>query len=167
MIAAGFAAGAAVGLRREGRQVTLLAFRRLAAPTEAAMRRFLGRTTVDAVGRRGGPAALTLFDRLYFGRRPAAAVHLSDRATITLLGEGFRSFRAAATADAVASALARRTRKPLQELIVSGPGLADRRLMKRLEVLVWPAVPRPSTVYGLPPLAKDAAAAALRATEER
>jgi anhydro-N-acetylmuramic acid kinase len=41
----------------------------------------------------------------------------------------------------------------------------NRSLMSQLEWTLWPAVPRPITVYGIPPLAKEPAAFALLAAE--
>jgi anhydro-N-acetylmuramic acid kinase len=82
-------------------------------------------------------------------RRPADVL-----ATLTLL-----------TAQTVADALARFVKRPLQEVIVSGGGMYNRTLMKQLEWTLWPAVPRPITVYGLHPLAKEPAAFALLAVE--
>jgi anhydro-N-acetylmuramic acid kinase len=69
------------------------------------------------------------------------------------------------TARTVAEAIARFVKTPLQEVIVSGGGLLNRTLMKQLEWTLWPAVPRPVTVYGIPPLAKEPAAFALLAAE--
>ena len=69
------------------------------------------------------------------------------------------------TARTVADALARFVKKPLQEVIVSGGGVFNRTLMSQLEWTLWPAVPRPITVYGLHPLAKEPAAFALLAVE--
>ena len=82
-------------------------------------------------------------------RRPADVV-----ATLTFL-----------TARTVADALARVSRRPLQEVIVSGGGVFNRTLMGQLEWTLWPAVPRPITVYGFHPLAKEPAAFALLAVE--
>jgi anhydro-N-acetylmuramic acid kinase len=82
-------------------------------------------------------------------RRPADVL-----ATLTLL-----------TAQTVADALTRAVKKPLQEVIVSGGGMFNRTLMRQLEWTLWPAVPRPITVYGLHPLAKEPAAFALLAVE--
>jgi anhydro-N-acetylmuramic acid kinase len=78
--------------------------------------------------------------------RPADVV-----ATLTLL-----------TAQTVARALAPHR---LQEVIVSGGGMLNATLMDHLEWLLWPAVPRPISVYGYPPLAKEPAAIALFAVE--
>jgi anhydro-N-acetylmuramic acid kinase len=58
------------------------------------------------------------------------------------------------TARTVGGAISRWGR-PVQEVIVSGGGVYNRTLMKHLEWAVWPATPRPSDVYGLPPLAKE------------
>jgi anhydro-N-acetylmuramic acid kinase len=69
------------------------------------------------------------------------------------------------TARTVADALGRFVRTPLQEVIVSGGGLYNRTLMAQLEWTLWPAVPRPITVYGIHPLAKEPAAFALLAAE--
>jgi anhydro-N-acetylmuramic acid kinase len=69
------------------------------------------------------------------------------------------------TAQTVAEAIARFVKTPLQEVIVSGGGLLNRTLMKQLEWTLWPAVPRPVTVYGIHPLAKEPAAFALLAAE--
>lgn len=82
-------------------------------------------------------------------RRPADVV-----ATLTCL-----------TAKTVADAIARVVKEPLQEVIVSGGGTFNRSLMNQLEWTLWPAVPRPITVYGIPPLAKEPAAFALLAVE--
>ena len=82
-------------------------------------------------------------------RRPADVV-----ATLTCL-----------TAKTVADAIARVVKKPLQEVIVSGGGAYNTALMSQLEWTLWPAVPRPITVYGIPPLAKEPAAFALLAAE--
>jgi len=82
-------------------------------------------------------------------RRPADVI-----ATLTCL-----------TAKTVGEALARVVKKPLQEVIVSGGGVFNRSLMSQLEWTLWPAVPRPITVYGFPPLAKEPAAFALLAVE--
>jgi anhydro-N-acetylmuramic acid kinase len=83
------------------------------------------------------------------GRRPADVL-----ATLTFL-----------TARTVADSISRFVRKPLQEVIVSGGGMFNRTLMRQLEWTLWPAVPRPITVYGLHPLAKEPAAFALLAIE--
>lgn len=64
------------------------------------------------------------------------------------------------TAQAVAEALEGRK---VQELVVSGGGMLNGTLMQELEARLWPAAVRPSTVYGLPPLAKEAVAFALLA----
>lgn len=69
------------------------------------------------------------------------------------------------TARTVADALARWVRTPLQEVIVSGGGLFNRTLLQQLEWTLWPAVPRPITVYGIHPMAKEPAAFALLAAE--
>ncbi|MBV8880298.1 MAG: anhydro-N-acetylmuramic acid kinase [Planctomycetaceae bacterium] len=69
------------------------------------------------------------------------------------------------TAKTVGEAIARFVRKPLQEVIVSGGGMLNRTLMAQLEWTLWPAVPRPVTVYGVHPLAKEPAAFALLAAE--
>jgi anhydro-N-acetylmuramic acid kinase len=69
------------------------------------------------------------------------------------------------TAKTVGDALARVVKKPLQEVIVSGGGLYNRTLLSQLEWTLWPAVPRPITVYGIHPLAKEPAAFALLAVE--
>lgn len=69
------------------------------------------------------------------------------------------------TAKTVGDAIARVVRKPLQEVIVSGGGMLNRTLFSQLEWTLWPAVPRPITVYGIPPLAKEPAAFALLAAE--
>jgi anhydro-N-acetylmuramic acid kinase len=82
-------------------------------------------------------------------RRPADVI-----ATLTCL-----------TAKTVADALARVVKKPLQEVIVSGGGMLNKSLMSQLEWTLWPAVPRPITVYGIPALAKEPAAFALLAAE--
>jgi anhydro-N-acetylmuramic acid kinase len=82
-------------------------------------------------------------------RKPADVV-----ATLTLF-----------TAKTVGEAIARFVKKPLQEVIVSGGGMLNRTLMAQLEWTLWPAVPRPITVYGIPPLAKEPAAFALLAAE--
>jgi len=82
-------------------------------------------------------------------RRPADVL-----ATLTFL-----------TARTVGDAISRFVKKPLQEVIVSGGGMFNRTLMSQLEWTLWPAVPRPITVYGLHPLAKEPAAFALLAVE--
>ena len=82
-------------------------------------------------------------------RRPADVL-----ATLTML-----------TAQTVADAISRVAKKPLQEVIVSGGGLFNKTLMAQLEWTLWPAVPRPITVYGIHPLAKEPAAFALLAVE--
>jgi anhydro-N-acetylmuramic acid kinase len=69
------------------------------------------------------------------------------------------------TAKTVADAVVRFVKKPPQEVIVSGGGLLNRTLMSQLEWTLWPAVPRPITVYGIPSLAKEPAAFALLAVE--
>lgn len=69
---------------------------------------------------------------------------------------------AAFTVETVVDALRGR---PLQELVVSGGGALNPVLMGRLEARLWPAAVRPSTVYGLPPLAKEPVAFALLAAE--
>jgi len=69
------------------------------------------------------------------------------------------------TAKTVGEAINRFVRRPLQEVIVSGGGMLNRTLMAQLEWTLWPAVPRPVTVYGIPPLAKEPAAFALLAAE--
>ena len=66
------------------------------------------------------------------------------------------------TAKTVADALDGRN---AQEVVVSGGGLLNATLMRELEARLWPAVPRPCTVYGLPPLAKEPVAFALLAAE--
>lgn len=82
-------------------------------------------------------------------KRPADVV-----ATLTLF-----------TAKTVGEAIGRFVRRPLQEVIVSGGGMLNRTLMAQLEWTLWPAVPRPITVYGIPPLAKEPAAFALLAAQ--
>jgi len=82
-------------------------------------------------------------------RRPADVV-----ATLTLF-----------TAETVARAIAQFVKKPLQEVIVSGGGMLNQTLMAQLEWTLWPAVPRPVTVYGMHPLAKEPAAFALLAAQ--
>lgn len=82
-------------------------------------------------------------------RRPADVI-----ATLTFL-----------TAKTVGDAIARFVKKPLQEVIVSGGGLLNKTLFSQLEWTLWPAVPRPITVYGIPALAKEPAAFALLAVE--
>jgi len=69
------------------------------------------------------------------------------------------------TATTVGDAIARFVKKPLQEVIVSGGGMFNKTLMSHLEWTLWPAVPRPITVYGIHPLAKEPAAFALLAAE--
>lgn len=69
------------------------------------------------------------------------------------------------TAKTVGDAIARFAKGPLQEVIVSGGGMLNPTLMGQLEWTLWPAVPRPITVYGIPPLAKEPAAFALLAAE--
>ena len=69
------------------------------------------------------------------------------------------------TAKTVGEAIGRFVKKPLQEVIVSGGGMFNRTLMAQLEWTLWPAVPRPVTVYGIHPLAKEPAAFALLAAE--
>jgi len=69
------------------------------------------------------------------------------------------------TAKTVGEAIGRFVKRPLQEVIVSGGGMLNRTLMAQLEWTLWPAVPRPITVYGIPPLAKEPAAFALLALE--
>jgi hypothetical protein len=69
------------------------------------------------------------------------------------------------TAKTVADAMSRVVKTPLQEVIVSGGGMFNKTLMAQLEWTLWPAVPRPITVYGLHPLAKEPAAFALLAVE--
>ena len=82
-------------------------------------------------------------------RRPADVI-----ATLTVL-----------TAKTVGDAIARFVKGPLQEVIVSGGGMLNKTLMDQLEWTLWPAVPRPITVYGIHPLAKEPAAFALLAAE--
>ena len=53
----------------------------------------------------------------------------------------------------------------IQELIVSGGGALNPVLMEHLEVLFWPVAVRPSDVYGIPVMAREAAAFALLAVE--
>jgi len=69
------------------------------------------------------------------------------------------------TAWTIVDALDRFVGAKIQEVIVSGGGVLNRVLMQHLEVLLWPVVPRPITVYGIPPLAKEPAAFALLAVE--
>ncbi len=69
------------------------------------------------------------------------------------------------TALTVAGALARFVKSDVQEVIVSGGGVYNRTLMRDLEALVWPAALRPVSVYGIHPMAKEAAAFALLAAE--
>ncbi len=92
-----------------------------------------------------------LIDRLgkELQRRPADVV-----ATLTFF-----------TAKTVGEAFARFVPGGVQEVIVSGGGLFNRTLMKNMEWTLWPAVPRPITVYGVHPLAKEPAAFALLAVE--
>ncbi len=66
------------------------------------------------------------------------------------------------TAQTVADALRGRR---MQELVVSGGGALNRTLMAALEARIWPVAVRPSTVYGIPPLAKEPIAFALLAAE--
>lgn len=86
----------------------------------------------------------------FVGARPTADVV----ATVTLL-----------TARMIASAIRKNAPRELQEVVVSGGGVYNQTLMKHLEWLLWPAVSRPSSVYGLHPLAKEPAAFALLAVE--
>lgn len=69
------------------------------------------------------------------------------------------------TARAAADAIGRFVRRPFQEVVVSGGGAFNRTLMGHLEWMLWPAAVRPSSVYGIPPLAKEPAAFALLAAE--
>lgn len=69
------------------------------------------------------------------------------------------------TAKTVGEAIGRFVKRPLQEVIVSGGGMLNKTLMAQLEWTLWPAVPRPVTVYGIHPLAKEPAAFALLAAE--
>jgi anhydro-N-acetylmuramic acid kinase len=86
----------------------------------------------------------------FVGVRPTADVV----ATLTLL-----------TARTIAAAIRKNAPRELQEVVVSGGGVYNQTLMKHLEWLLWPATPRPSSVYGLHPLAKEPAAFALLAVE--
>lgn len=69
------------------------------------------------------------------------------------------------TAKTAVEALHRHVETDLQEVIVSGGGVYNPVLMQDLEVLLWPVVLRPITVYGIHPLAKEPAAFALLAAE--
>lgn len=91
-----------------------------------------------------------LFSWEFVGVRPTPDVV----ATLTVL-----------TGRTVAEAIRRHGPKDLQEVIVSGGGVYNRTLMRHLEWMLWPVVPRPSSVYGLHPLAKEPAAFALLAAE--
>jgi anhydro-N-acetylmuramic acid kinase len=140
---------------------------------DEAVRR-LDRGSFDRGGRiaAAGSVDLTLLAKWlqhpYFRRRPPkstgrelfpwewvkAKPSVDLVATLTLL-----------TARTIADAVRRYAPANLQEVIVSGGGVYNRTLMKQLEWLLWPVIPRPSTVYGLHPMAKEAAAFALLAVE--
>jgi anhydro-N-acetylmuramic acid kinase len=72
---------------------------------------------------------------------------------------------AAFTAQTVADALARFAPAGIEEVIVSGGGVSNGALMENLSWTLWPAWVRPSSVYGIPPMAKEAAAFALFAAQ--
>ena len=73
-------------------------------------------------------------------------------ATLTLL-----------TAETIARAIEKSAPEGLREVVVSGGGVYNRTLMEHLDALLWPVVVRSSQMYGLDPLAKEAAAFALLA----
>lgn len=91
-----------------------------------------------------------LFTWDFVRARPSADVV----ATLTLL-----------TARTIADAVRAWGPPGIQEVVVSGGGVYNRTLLKQLDWLLWPAQPRPSTVYGIHPLAKEPAAFALLAAE--
>jgi anhydro-N-acetylmuramic acid kinase len=91
-----------------------------------------------------------LFAWDFVGAKPTADVV----ATLTCL-----------TARTIAEAVRRWGPPGLQEVVVSGGGVYNRTLLDHLRWLLWPAQPRPSTVYGLHPLAKEPAAFALLAVD--
>jgi anhydro-N-acetylmuramic acid kinase len=62
------------------------------------------------------------------------------------------------TAATAAEALERHGGRRIQEVIVAGGGTRNASLMRELEAAVWPAALRPSSVYGIHPLAREAAA---------
>ncbi len=91
-----------------------------------------------------------LFDWTFVEERPSRDLV----ATLTLL-----------TARTVSDAIRRWGGAGLQEVVVSGGGVYNRTLMEHLAALLWPAQVRSSLVFGLHPLAKEAAAFALLAAQ--
>jgi len=69
------------------------------------------------------------------------------------------------TARTIADAVKRWAPRPVQEVLVSGGGVKNRAILRHLEWLLWPSLPRPLDVYGIPAEAKEAAAFALLAAQ--
>ncbi len=82
-------------------------------------------------------------------RRPADAI-----ATLTFF-----------TARTIADAYARFVTVPIDEVVISGGGALNPALVKHLDWLTFPAPVRPLSVYGIDPMAKEAAAFALLAAQ--
>ncbi len=89
-----------------------------------------------------------LFSSEWVGKKPDAGTV----ATLTLL-----------TAETIARAIEKSAPEGLEEVVVSGGGVYNRTLMEHLDALLWPVVVRSSEMYGLDPMAKEAAAFAFLA----
>ncbi|MDP6958579.1 MAG: anhydro-N-acetylmuramic acid kinase, partial [Planctomycetota bacterium] len=89
-----------------------------------------------------------LFSAEWVGKKPDAGTV----ATLTLL-----------TAETIARGIENHAPEGLEVVVVSGGGVYNRTLMELLEALLWPVAVRSSQMYGLDPMAKEAAAFALLA----
>lgn len=89
-----------------------------------------------------------LFSREWIGKNPT----LDTVATLTLL-----------TAATIAEAVEKNAPGGLEEVVVSGGGVYNLTLMEHLDALLWPVVVRSSAMYGLDPMAREAAAFAFLA----
>lgn len=140
-----------------------------------------GRESCDRGGRRArrgkhDPDLLaTLLDHPYFYRPPPKSTgrelfnleYVRKRAgqLLSKRPDDVLATLAAFTCQTVADALARFAPPGIEEVVVSGGGVFNRALMEGLSWTLWPAWVRPSSVYGIPPMAKEAAAFALFAAQ--
>ncbi len=145
-----------------------------------------GRETFDRGGRRARRGNIdarllaALLDHPWFAKAPPKSTgrelfnadYLRERAGRMLRSrpDDVAATCVAATAVSVADALQRHVPGRVDEVIVSGGGALNPALLQHLSWTCFPAAVRPSGVYGLPPMAKEAAAFALfaaRALEGR
>lgn len=146
---------------------------------DALARRLLGRP-FDEGGRlaaAGKPDEALLAELLadsYFRRPPPKSTgreHFGEAYAEALLARGperaedLLATAAELTARSVAEALRRFAAPPPEVLIVSGGGVHNLTLMRRLAALLAPAEVRPSSAYGLAPDAKEALCFAVLAHE--